>query len=313
MKKTLLATAILTSLISATAGAATVYDKDGTTLKVGGRAEVRGLFSDSVDGTMEDKSRARINFKGKTQISEDLAGFGVMEYEIKSGDSEVSNRYLYAGLSTAAGDFSYGRQDTANVLVSDMTDIASEHSGLQQYIDSASDKEDNTFAYAGNFLDNALSVQANFIAKGDDDKTDANDPQDAFGLSAMYSMDAGLDFAVAYSDQDEENQITAGVAYSFEDLYLAATYAMGDVINDDDILDEFTSLEVAAQYNFTKEFRMIGIYGMAEEDVAGDTEDFFAVEGQYRFNKSLRTFASYKMDNLDGADDELMLGLRYNF
>ena len=83
MKKTLLATAILTGLVSATAGAATVYDKDGTTLKVGGRAEVRGLFSDSVEGTMKDKSRARIKFKGKTQITEDLAGFGVMEYEIK--------------------------------------------------------------------------------------------------------------------------------------------------------------------------------------------------------------------------------------
>ncbi len=62
---------------------------------------------------------------------------------------------------------------------------------------------------------------------------------------------------------------------------------------------------------------MIGIYGMAEQEnaagVTTDTEDFITIEGQYRFNKSLRTFASYKMDNLDGADDELMLGLRYNF
>jgi predicted porin len=193
MKKTLLATAILTSFVSAAAGAATVYDQDGTSLKVGGRAEVRGLFSDSVDGTMQDKSRARINFKGKTQISEDLAGFGVMEYEIKSGASEVSNRYLYAGLSTVAGDFSYGRQDTANVQVSDMTDIASEHSGIQQYIGSASDKEDNTFAYADNFLDKALSVQANFIASEAED-------QDAFGVSALYSLDFGLDLAASYSD-----------------------------------------------------------------------------------------------------------------
>ena len=300
MKKTLLATAILTGLVSATAGAATVYDKDGTTLKVGGRAEVRGLISDSVDGTMKDKSRARINFKGQTQITEDLTGFGVMEYEIKSGASEVSNRYLYAGLRTAAGDFSYGRQDTAGVQVSDMTDIASTHSGIQQYIDSASDKENNTFLYAGEFA--GLSVQANFIASDEED-------QDAYGISALYSTDAGVDFAAAYSDQDEENQASFGVAYALDDLYLAATYAMGEVAAD----DEFTSLEIAAQYKVTKELRMIGIYGMAEEDVAGDTEDFFAVEGQYRFNKSLRTFASYKLDNLDGADDELMLGLRYNF
>ncbi len=303
MKKTLLATAILTGLVSATAGAATVYDKDGTSLKVGGRAEVRGLISDSVDGTMEDKSRARINFKGQTQITEDLTGFGVMEYEIKSGASEVSNRYLYAGLSTAAGDFSYGRQDTANVQVSDLTDIASEHSGIQQYIDSASDKENNTFLYAGEFA--GLSVQANFIASEEED-------QDAFGISALYSLDGGVDLAAAYSDQDEENQITLGAAYTLNDLYLAATYAMGDASAD----TEFTSLEVAAQYKVTKELRMIGIYGMAEEETAGvttDTEDFITIEGQYRFNKSLRTFASYKLNNLDDADDELMLGLRYNF
>ncbi len=234
MKKTLLATAILTGLVSATAGAATVYDKDGTSLKVGGRAEVRGLFSDSVDGTMEDKSRARINFKGQTQITEDLTGFGVMEYEIKSGASEVSNRYLYAGLSTAAGDFSYGRQDTANVQVSDLTDIASEHSGIQQYIDSASDKENNTFLYAGEFA--GLLVQANFIASEEED-------QDAFGISTLYSTDAGVDLGVAYSDQDEENQASFGVAYTLNDLYLAATYAMGDVINEDtEEVDEFTSL-----------------------------------------------------------------------
>lgn len=315
MKKTLLATAILTGLVSATAGAATVYDKDGTTLKVGGRAEVRGVFGDAVDGTMEDKSRARINFKGTTQITEDLTGFGVMEYEIKSGDT-VKNRYLYAGLSTVAGDFSYGRQDTANVQVSDMTDIASEHSGIQQYIDSASDKQDNTFLYAGEFA--GLSVQTNFIANGEEaDDDSSNDPEDAYGISALYSTDAGVDFAAAYSDQDEANQITLGAAYTLNDLYLAATYAMGEVAAD----DEFTSLEIAAQYKVTKELRMIGIYGMAEEDVAGDTEDFFALEGQYRFNKSLRTFASYKVNNLDASDvedandaeDELMVGLRYNF
>ncbi len=318
MKKTLLATAILTGLVSATAGAATVYDKDGTTLKVGGRAEVRGLISDSVDGTMKDKSRARINFKGQTQITEDLTGFGVMEYEINNGSSvevedtdgeeqdvynSIKTRYLYAGLSTVAGDFSYGRQDTAGVQVSDLTDIASTHSGIQQVIDAASDKENNTFLYAGEFA--GVSVQANFIASAEDD-------QDAYGISALYSTDAGVDFAAAYSDQDEENQASFGAAYTLNDLYLAATYALGDTSAD----TEFTSLEIAAQYKVTKELRMIGIYGLAEEETAGvttDTEDFVALEGQYRFNKSLRTYASYKVNNLQDKDDELVLGLRYNF
>lgn len=299
MKKTLLATAILSGLLSATAGAATVYEKDGTTMKIGGRVEVRGLFTDSVDGTMEDKSRARINFKGKTQISDSLIGFGVMEYEIKPGD-DVKNRYLFAGIGTQIGDFSYGRQDTANVQISDFTDIASTHSGQQQYIKSASDKESNTFLYSGTFVD-ALTVQVDYIAQEDKDA-------DAFGLSAVYSSDFGLDLGASYSDQDEANQATLGAAYSLNSFYVGATYAMGDI----DESTDFTSLEVAAQYKFTKEFRLIGIVGMADEEDT-DTEDFFALEAQYRFNKAIRTFVSYKMNNLDDADDEVMFSVRYNF
>ena len=317
MKKTLLVTAMLAGLVSATAGAATVYDQDGTTMKVGGRVEARGLFGDDVDGTMEDKSRARINFKGKTQISDNLAGFGVMEYEIEAGEEEVSNRYLYAGLSTDAGDFSYGRQDTANVQISDMTDISSYHSGEQQYIGSASDKENNTFLYSGAFSN--LSVQANYIANGEEaDEDSSNDPEDAFGISLLYSMDSGVDLGASYSDEDEENQATFAVAYTYENLYLAASYAMGDVdvdTDNDDTVDtnmDFTSLEIAAQYKFTKEFRMIGIYSVAEQEDE-DVTDYVALEGQYRFNSSIRGIISYKINNMDDENDEILAGLRYNF
>lgn len=306
MKKTLLATLILSSFVSGAVSAATVYDKEDTKLSIGGRAEVRALFSDAVDGSMLDESRARINFEGETKISESLTGFAFMEYEIKPGE-EAKNRYLFAGIGTQAGDFSYGRQDTSSVQISDMTDIASYHSGQQQYIDSASDKQSNNFVFANNSIQ-GLALKANYIANGDEDKTDAK-PEDSFGLSALYSMDFGLDLGVAYADQDQQDQVTLGAGYTFEDLYLAATYAMGSVEDNDD----FTSLEVAAQYKFTKEFRMIAMYGMAEEDVAGDTEDFVALEGQYRFNKNLRTYASYKVANLDGQEDELLAGIRYNF
>jgi outer membrane porin protein LC len=318
MKKTLLATAIVSALVSATAGAATVYDQDGTMMKIGGRVEVRGLFRDSVDGTMQDKSRARINFGGETQISENLTGFGFMEYEIKPGE-DLTNRYLFAGIGTQIGDFSYGKQDTANVQISDFTDIASNHSGLQQYIGSASDKQDNTFLYSGTFADK-LTVQVDYIANGvpefDKNNVAQKADEDAFGISAAYAFDFGLDLGASYSDQDKANQATLGAAYTWNDLYVAATYAMGEVATNDD----FTSLEASVQYKFTKEFRLIGIISMAEEDVAGDTEDFYALETQYRFNKSIRTFASYKLNNLDEkkvgkakSENELMVGLRYNF
>ncbi|MCP4324225.1 MAG: porin, partial [Alteromonadales bacterium] len=212
MKKTLLATAILSGLVSLTAGAATVYDQDGTTLKVGGRVEVRGLFADSVEGTMEDKSRARINFGGETQISENLTGFGFVEYEISPNakgtvdepiidtnevelgeDTDsgyyLKNRYLFAGIGTQIGDFSYGKQDTANVQISDFSDISSTHSGLQGAIDASSSKQSNVFLYSGTFAD-ALTVQVDYQAAEEKD-------MDTFAISAAYAFDFGLGLGAA--------------------------------------------------------------------------------------------------------------------
>ncbi len=304
MKKTLLATAILASLVSVTAQSATVYDQDGTTLKVGGRAEVRAEFKDTDDGSIVDKSRARINFSGVTKISDTLTGFGFMEYEIQPGE-EVDNRYLFAGFGTQIGDFSYGRQDTANVQISDMTDIASVHSGYQQVFDASSDKENNTFLYSGTFVD-ALNIQANYTAGEVDDA-------DSYGVSALYSFDQGIDLGIAYTDaQTDETQTTLAAAYSTGDFYGAISYAMGDAFNEADEISDMSSLEIALQYKFTKELRMIGIIAQQEIDDV-DTEDFYALEAQYRFNKSIRTFVTYQLNQIDGDEDSLVAGIRYNF
>ncbi|WP_319552789.1 porin [uncultured Vibrio sp.] len=322
MKKAALTTAILSALVTAPSFAATVYSNDGTELKVGGRVEFRGDFIGSggaeVEGSMEDKSRARVNLKGKTDIGNGLSAFGVYEAEQDTGESEFKNRYMYAGVDSDAGAFSVGRQDMAAVIISDMTDIT-EFSGVQQVIDSSSDKEDSVFAYRGEF--DALQLQATYQANSGDD-------QDKYGISGMYSLPMGLDLGLAYSGGDvdadnSEDQILGGIAYSLDNLYLAGTYSQGSL----DDSEDFTAYELVASYKVASKVTIAGLYTYQENDPDGaskyDATDGIELVGYYKLNSNFRTYLAYYFNQLDEekdaeglvteGEDTLRLGVRYDF
>ena len=298
MKKTLLATAILSYLVSTTAGAVTIYDADGTALKLGGRAEVRGQFGDN-EGTMIDASRTRINMTGETKVSETLTGFAFTEYEFTSIDSEITSRYLYVGLGTVYGDFSYGQQDTANTQISDMTDIGSYYLGNQSQISAASSKQNNTFLFVSTF--DALTVNVDYQALNDDDI------DTGFGLSAIYALDFGLNLGASYSsDAEDAYQATLAAAYTRDKLYLAASYATGDVADDVD----FDAIEIAVAYQLTEQVGLLAQYGNVE---VADTEtvDAVVLEANYKFNGYLSSFIAYELNEV--TDDSVTAGLKYSF
>lgn len=298
MKKTLLATAILSGLVSATAGAATIYDADGSKLSIGGRAEVRGQFGDN-EGTMTDKSRTRINMSGETKISETLTGFAFTEYEFTSIDSNIKSRYLYAGLATQYGDFSYGQQDTANTQISDMTDIGSYYLGNQGQIDAAYSKQNNTFLYSASF--DALTVQADYQALNDEDI------DTGFGLSAIYALDFGLDLGASYSsDAEDAYQATIAAAYTLDKLYVAASYATGDL----DESSDFDAIEIAVAYQLNDQVGLLAQYGNVEAG-GTDTVDAVVLEANYKFNGNLSSFVAYEFNEV--SDDSATAGLKYAF
>ncbi len=330
MKKAVLASAVVAALVSGSSLAATVYSSDGTELKIGGRAEFRGDFIGSggaeVEGTMEDKTRFRLNLGGKTELTDTVTAFGFYEAEQSTGDSEFDNRYMYAGVDFDGQAVSVGRQDMASVIVSDFTDIT-EFSGVQQVIDAASDKEDSVFAYRGGF--DALQLEATYQANSEKDS-------DGYGISGVYSLPIGLDLGLAYSGQDlgagkgSANQILAGLAYSLDNLYLAATYSTGD-LNDKavgPIAESFTAMEFAAQYKITKQFSAAAVYTYQENEAANgstaDSVDGIELVGYYKLNGNFRTYLSYYINGLDEVkdvttglttegEDTLRLGVRYDF
>lgn len=329
MKKAVLASAVVAALVSGSSLAATVYSSDGTELKIGGRAEFRGDFigsgGEEVEGSMEDKTRFRLNLKGETQLTDTATAFGFYEAEQGSGDDTFKNRYMYAGVDFDGQAISFGRQDMASVIVSDFTDI-SEFSGVQQVIDSASDKEDGVFAYRGGF--DALQLEATY-------KTNSAKDSDGYGISGVYSLPIGLDLGLTYAAEDlgagagSANQILAGVAYSLDNLYLAATYSTGDLDDKATGTDEesFTAMEFAAQYKFTKQISAAAVYTYQENELANGTKvdatDGIELAGYYKFNSNFRTYLSYYLNGLDEekniagvvteGEDTLRLGVRYDF
>ncbi|WP_299688855.1 porin [uncultured Vibrio sp.] len=335
--KTLIALAV-TSTLSMGANAATVYSEDGTELNVGGRAEFRGDFNgtdsgEEIDGTMSNKSRFRLNIGGTTEITDTLSGFGFYEAEQKVANStnaadktdNFEQRYMFAGLKGDFGAVSFGRQDTAAVQISQMSDVTTFTGTQKTFISAGNEQINNTILYTGEFVD-GLNFKANYVA-GEDKNTDS------YGVSAIYTLPMGLGFGLGYSagdngeDEGTGKATIVGINYALDSLYLAGTYTAGETDSKKD--SDFNGVEIAAKYGFGNGFTLMGAYQKAEIDQDGQTKDksdFFEITGDYAFNKNINAYVSYLFNNIDkgnlaqdgaadfrGDEDTVRLGLMYTF
>lgn len=327
--KTLIALAVAAT-VSAGANAANVYSQDGTELNVGGRAEFRGDFigngGEEIEGTMANNSRFRLNVGGTTEINESLSGFGFYEAEqtVKSSSDNTAEdtfkqRYMFAGLQGEFGAVSFGRQDTAAVQISQMSDVTTFTGAQKEFINAGNEQINNTILYTGEF--DALTVKASLVAG---EKKDT----DSYGVSAIYTLPMGLGFGLGYSAGDNgENlgsgdAIIAGVNYTLDSLYLAGTYTTGEA--DDKFNSDFNGMELAATYGFGNGFTLMGAYQKTEVDnllgQSSDQSDFFEITGDYAFNNNMNAYVAYMLNNMDestngakDAEDTLRLGLKYSF
>ncbi|CAM3048548.1 porin [Vibrio rarus] len=307
MKKAALTTAILALMASGSAAAATVYKDDASELKIGGRAEARFNISDNnksdSDSAFEDKSRARLNIVGKSQITTDLYGFGKYEAQFDT-DADITNRYVFAGIGTNIGEFSYGKQDSAQVMLTDITDtMATFGADAADIVNGNKDKRANNFLYSGEFA--GFAVQANYLANDEKDS-------DSYGVAGLYAFDFGLELGLGYVAQtngnDDDSQINFAAQYSVADLTLGGLYALGSVADQD-----VNSFEVSAQYKLDK-WTFVAVYNYQDVDGLDDaTVDNAAIEAVYKFNGNLRTYAGYKFEQVEGDDDQIQAGIRYDF
>ena len=139
MKKSFLALAVaaLAATSISTASAATVYDKDGTSLAVYGRVQAV-VYSDKVgkaeftgrDNIKEQSATAvgsgRLGFDMRTQVYGDIAAFAKAEWDMSDGNAhqQFDARYMWIGFDFAqAGQVKLGTFEPAIKYAIGQTDI----------------------------------------------------------------------------------------------------------------------------------------------------------------------------------------------
>lgn len=249
-----------------------------------------------------------MNITGNTKISDSLSGFGKYEAEFDtSSNGDVNNRYAYAGLSTDFGRFSYGKQDSAQVMLTNFTDtMATFGADAADLTDGNKDKREANFLYAGKFSD--FTVQANYLAP-----QTADDSDQSFGVAGIYTIDS-FDLGAGFVTTDDDHQINFAANIKFADFVFGAFFAFGEAADED-----ASALELSAMYKLDK-LLFVAVYNTSDydalskkEDEDGGEKDNIAMEAVYLFNSNLRAYAGYKFEFLDNLDNQLQAGIRYDF
>lgn len=278
------------------AQAAEVYNKDSNKLDLYGKIQAQHYFSsdNSSDG---DKTYARLGFKGETQITDQVTGFGRWEYEIKGNTPESDNtsktRLAFAGLKF--GDFGsvdYGRNYGITYDVGAWTDVLPEFGGdswsqtdvfmNQRATGVATYRNTDFFG-----LVDGLNFAVQYQGKNDRDNISESNG-DGFGVSAAYNYE-GFGIGASYAKSDRtDKQVQAG-RYDTSGLYAsgenAEIWAVGLKYDANDIY-------IAANYAESQNMGVFGEDGYYGSYIANKAQSFEAV-AQYQFDFGLRPSVAY--------------------
>ena len=339
MKRKVLAILVPALLMAGAANAAEMYNKDGNKVDLYGKVDARHTFSDN-PGDDGDETYVQIGFKGETQITRDLVGYGQWEYKTFANDTEGAgdksfNRLAYAGLKYGEyGSFDYGRNYGVVYDVEAWTDMLPVFGGdsytwtdnfMVGRTNGVATYRNNDFFGLVDGLNFALQYQgANEGANANEDQEGTKNGHkdvrfqngDGFGMSTSYDFSgdlSGLSLGAAYSSSDRTNdQVAYGKAaesIGFAGGEKAEAWTVGAKY-------DANSVYLAMMYAETRNMTPIGNVGIANQ-----TQNFEAV-AQYQFDFGLRPSLAWvysKGKDLDGKgfNQDLVnyidLGMTYSF
>ncbi|EQC0218716.1 TPA: porin OmpC [Escherichia coli] len=340
MKVKVLSLLVPALLVAGAANAAEVYNKDGNKLDLYGKVDGLHYFSDNkdVDG---DQTYMRLGFKGETQVTDQLTGYGQWEYQIQGNSAENENnswtRVAFAGLKFQdVGSFDYGRNYGVVYDVTSWTDVLPEFGGDTYGSDNFMQQRGNGFATYRNTdffgLVDGLNFAVQYQGKNgsvsgegmtNNGRGALRQNGDGVGGSITYDYEGfGIGGAISSSKRtDDQNSplyigngdraetYTGGLKYDANNIYLAAQYQF-----------DF-GLRPSVAYLQSKGKNLGTIAGRNYDDE--DILKYVDVGATYYFNKNMSTYVDYKINLLDdnqftrdagiNTDNIVALGLVYQF
>ncbi|HHA1350979.1 TPA: porin OmpC [Enterobacter ludwigii] len=304
MKRKVLAILAPALLMAGAAHAAEMYNKNGNKVDLYGKIDARHTFSDH-PGDDGDETYVQIGFKGETQITNDVIGYGQWEYKTYANDTEDAgdtsfNRLAYAGLKYGEyGSFDYGRNYGVVYDVEAWTDMLPVFGGdSYTWTDNFMVGRANGVATYRNADFFGLVEGLNFALQyqGANEGQDATEDQegtknghndvrfqngDGFGMSTSYDFSgdlSGLTLGAAYSSSDRTNEQEA------KGIQDSARFAGGKTAEAWTVGAKYdaNSVYLAMMYAQTRNMTPYGDTGIADE-----TQNFEAV-AQYQFDFGLR-------------------------
>lgn len=294
MKKSLLALAVLAVATSATA--ATVYDKDGTSLKVGGRVQAvafNGNFGKAGRDDASLKNSARFNVAGTTKVNDAVSVFAFTEWEASNGnnekgaDNDFTARDQYVGADFGVfGKVQAGKSLNAIYDVQSATDVFEEVGSAQVQGDTNGNRRPGTIRYI--YDNNGLYASASLQVAQDnvtvlDQKLDV---ESGFSLGLGYTFDnvvfgplsvkAAYDYVRAQDDYtvyDKNEDVPKYPVLDFKNTAVSVAWGSD------------TGLYFAALYN---------VYKVNYDDFTDDGDDYSNARDKV---KGLELVAGYGFDN----------------
>ena len=300
MKKlTVAISAVAASVLMAmSAQAAEIYNKDSNKLDLYGKVNAKHYFS-SNDADDGDTTYARLGFKGETQVTDQLTGYGQWEYQIQGNSAENENnswtRVAFAGLKFQdVGSFDYGRNYGVVYDVTSWTDVLPEFGGDTYGSDNFMQQRGNGFATYRNTdffgLVDGLNFAVQYQGKNGNPSGEGftsgvtNNGRDALrqngdgvGGSITYDYEGfGIGGAISSSKRTDAQNTAAYIGNGDR----AETYTGG-------LKYDANNIYLAAQYTQTYNATRVGSLGWANK-----AQNFEAV-AQYQFDFGLRPSLAY--------------------